>query len=111
MVEIVAGLVAESAFDHSLYCSLELGNDVGLGLEIGLGWERGMGRDLVRVIGHAEPRVARMSASLVTKVGNLPRSMRSPAVERSWTWFGDPRRFGGLHIPLHSAVLGYLENW
>jgi hypothetical protein len=91
--------------------SLELEIDLGLGRETVLDLELGTALFQVRVIDHVEQRVATLSASAFAEYGNLPRSMQSPGVERSLTWFDDPRRSGEPHSPLHSAVLGYLENW
>jgi hypothetical protein len=91
--------------------SLELEIDLGLGREMVLDLELETGRVQVRVIDHVEQRVATLSACVRLEDGSLPRSMQSPGAERFLTWFDDPRRSEGPHSPLHSAILGYLENW
>jgi hypothetical protein len=111
VVEIVEEEVEGLASDLQPDYTLELEIDLGLGRETVLDPELEMARVQVRVIDHVEQRVATLSACALLEDGSLPRSMQSPGVERSLTWFDDPRRFGELRSPLHSAILGYLENW
>jgi hypothetical protein len=111
VVEIVEAEVEGLAFDPQLDCSLEQVIDLGLGREMVLDLELEMALVQERAIDHVEQRVATLSACALLEDGSLPRSMQSPGVERSLTWFDGPRRSGGPHIPLHSAILEYLENW
>jgi hypothetical protein len=111
VVGIVEVEVEGLAFGLQSSCSLERAIDLGLGREMVLVLELEMARVQVRVIDHVEQRVATLSACALLEDGSLPRSMQSPGVERSLTWFDGPRRSGGPHIPLHSAILEYLENW
>jgi hypothetical protein len=99
------------ASDLQMGYSLELEIDLGLGREMVLDLELEMALGQVRVTDHVEQTVATLSACALLEDGSLPRSMQSPGVERSLTWFDDPRRSGEPHSPLHSAILGYLENW
>jgi hypothetical protein len=110
VVGIVEVEVEGLAFGLQSSCSLERAIDLGLGREMVLVLELEMARVQVRVIDHAEQRVATSSASPLAEYGSLPRSMQSPGVERSSTWSDDPRRSGELRSLLHSAVPVYLEN-
>jgi hypothetical protein len=111
VVEIVEEEVEGLASDLQPDYTLELEIDLGLGRETVLDPELEMARVQVRVIDHVEQRVATLSACALLEDGSLPRSMQSPGVVRSLTWSDGPRRSGGPHIPLHSAILEYLENW
>jgi hypothetical protein len=108
IVEVeVEGLASGLQMGYTL--ELEIG--LGLGRETVLDLGLAMALGQVRGIDHAEQKVATLSASAFAECGNLPRSMQSPGAGRSSTWFDDPRRSGEPHSPLHSAILGYLENW
>jgi hypothetical protein len=111
--EIVEVKVEGLAFGLQLHCSpeLEIDLDLGRGRVRGPEPEPEMALVQVRVIDHVEQRVATLSACALLEDGSLPRSMQSPGVMRSLTWYDDPRRSGEPHSPLHSAILGYLENW
>lgn len=97
VIEIVEEEAEGLASDLQPDYTLELEIDLGLGRETVLDLELEMARVQVRVIDHVEQTVA--------------RSMQSPGAGRSLTWSDGPRRSGGPRSPLHSAVLGYLENW
>lgn len=111
VIEIVEEEAEGLASDLQPDYTLELEIDLGLGRETVLDLELEMARVQVRVIDHVEQTVATSSASPLTVYGSLPRSMQSPGAGRSLTWSDGPRRSGGPRSPLHSAVLGYLENW
>ena len=111
VVGIVEAEVEGLASGLQMGYSLEQVIDLGLGREMVHVLELEMARGQVRVIDHVEQTVATLSACALLEDGSLPRSMQSPGAGRSLTWFDDPRRSGEPHSPLHSAILGYLENW